>query len=142
MVERFIKGLLYINTNVPDKIVKCEFISSTGNAVLTFISKNPGYRHPPRDQRDILSSSPENWRLFELPNKPGQVFFAASFEGSDGGRMMTSGLYSTEDEIRNFANRVISSSHRDSILIHPIEINDPMTLEEFVRSVEESEETI
>jgi hypothetical protein len=148
MVDRFERNKLYINSNNPTKIVKCEFIAPRGSAVLTFVCKNPEYKatFPSREEleRDILSSSPENWDEFTLPEVPGITGWAVSFLSNVSGRRnLVSDIYPSEDAAREYTNRgTPEKRERAQYQVHPIIISARQTLEEFVRYVENLEETV
>lgn len=148
MVERFERNKLYINSNVQNRIVKCEFITNSGAAVLTHVCKNPGYTGDPhffRGTDDILSASPENWDEFTLPETPGTTLWLVSFLADSGRRAIVDRTYETEREAVAYTNRPLVPEEtrlRRNYGVHSIVINPRMTLEQFVRHVEELEETV
>lgn len=144
MVERFERNKLYVNSNIADKIVKCIFVSEMGSALLTFVCKHPDWdttRALEPRRYEILSSSPENWDEFTLPEVPGLTKWAVSFLGAVGrNRVMGQDIYDTEEAALAHTQRTsISEAKRESLsyMLHPIVITQRQTLEQFVRSVEE-----
>jgi hypothetical protein len=150
MVERFERNKLYVNSNVPNRIVKCEFLTSRGAAVLTHVCKNPGFVETDgrfnRGTDEIISSSPENWDEFELPHTPGLTQYVISYISTTGQRRcMSPDFWATEQAAVEYTRRTsITDVKRDALayMIHPIIITQRQTLEQFVRSVEDNEETI
>lgn len=148
MVERFERNKLYINSNLPAKIVKCVFVSGDGSAVLEFVCKNPDHKGEISSifrealRRTVLSASPENWDEFQLPSTPGETMFAYSFVNGSNRRTLGMNLYQSSVEALEYSRRALTTEKRPSVLIHPIEVRTTVTLEEFVRRVEQEEETI
>jgi hypothetical protein len=149
MVERFERNKLYVNSNSRDKIVKCDFITSSGAALLTRVCKHPEFTETPgwrRSDAEILSSSPENWDEFELPHTPGLTQYAISYISTTGQRRcMSPDFWPTEEAAVEYTRRTsITDLKRDALayMIHPIVITQRQTLEQFVASVEREEETI
>lgn len=149
MVERFERNKLYVNSNRADRIVKCEYVSPRGSALLSFVCKNPAYNYGSTDGQvsrdDFSSGSPENWDEFNLPEIPGETMWGVSFSSDSGRRGMIDRLYPSEAEAVAYTMRNTITPEmrlRRDYQVHPIIIARRQTLEEFVRSVENEEETI
>jgi hypothetical protein len=149
MVERFERNKLYFNSNSRDKIVKCDYITSSGAALLTRVCKHPEFTETPgwrRSDPEILSSSPENWDEFALPEVPGLTKWVVSYMTTTSRRRVVhETLHDTEEAAIQFgAERPVTEEVRAArdYKTHPIIITQRQTLEQFVRSVEDNEETI
>lgn len=148
MVDRFERNKLYTNSIVANRIVKCEFISNRGSALLTHVCKHPEYTGDAllfRGTDDILSSSPENWDEFTLPETPSETKWVVTFISARGLRSVLDGIHHTEETAIDFIRRrPINDDVRVTrdYKVHPIIVSQTMTLEQFVRSVEDMEETV